>query len=406
MNLDYSHQDIEALEWVVTEEARIHLQRARHQLENGTQLNSVIADLRKNINRFQASQVVTQIQLRDRAGKKFQESDKLFFTDKGVQQSTSELVAKYKALRFQRAPAIADLCCGIGGDLVQLGHVAPTTGVDINREAVICAKANCEISNSKVEVVNRSMNEVEFSDSTWIHIDPDRRPRGLRATQVEYIQPGIDELDQLISRHQNVAIKLAPATRVPDHWLSNCHREWIGENRETKQQVCWFGELHSSHGTRSATVVSHSGYDRFEIETPGRLNELPEFAESVDAYLFDLHSTLFAAHLTNAFAIRFGLKRMHRESSYFTAPDCEVSELAQSDLVSCFKVIDYTSVDLKKIKAMLRKHQITLSEVKKRSAAEDTYRHLLDLKPFGTIPGVVLLGRLKEKQIAIVAQRV
>ncbi|MGB6164688.1 MAG: hypothetical protein WBF75_19385, partial [Pseudonocardiaceae bacterium] len=41
--------------------------------------------------------------------------------DYPVEQASSEVIAEHRARRFAGAVRVADLCCGIGGDLLALG---------------------------------------------------------------------------------------------------------------------------------------------------------------------------------------------------------------------------------------------------------------------------------------------
>ena len=56
---------------------------------------------------------------------KFADAPQMFFTAVGLEQATDEWVAGYKASRFPQG-LVAELCCGIGGDLLAL--VAPRPG--------------------------------------------------------------------------------------------------------------------------------------------------------------------------------------------------------------------------------------------------------------------------------------
>ena len=63
----------------------------------------------------------------------------MFFTRLGLEQATDAWVARYKATRFPAGQLLADLCCGIGGDLMALSERGPTRGVDRDPVAAICA---------------------------------------------------------------------------------------------------------------------------------------------------------------------------------------------------------------------------------------------------------------------------
>ena len=149
---------------------------------------------RKDLNADQVHLVLEQAALRRRAGEKFTLAAQMFFTPKGLEQSTDEWVAAYKAERFASAarPArsasegrrLADLCCGIGGDLLAIGCRGTAIGVERNPLAAMFAEANV----AAWRAAGRSVNQVEMKSgdvaeidarqfSAW-HLDPDRRPAG------------------------------------------------------------------------------------------------------------------------------------------------------------------------------------------------------------------------------------
>ena len=61
-----------------------------------------------------------QHELRLAARAKFSRAMEMLFTRGGYEQSSSELIARHRAARFGGTSRIADLCCGIGGDLIAL----------------------------------------------------------------------------------------------------------------------------------------------------------------------------------------------------------------------------------------------------------------------------------------------
>ena len=63
---------------------------------------------------------LTQQALRTAASAKFSRADQMLFTRAGLEQASSELTARHAAARFAGARVVADLCCGIGGNLVAL----------------------------------------------------------------------------------------------------------------------------------------------------------------------------------------------------------------------------------------------------------------------------------------------
>src|SRR5262249_31550323 len=63
---------------------------------------------------------LTQQALRNAAAAKFSRAAEMLFTRDGLEQASAELVAAHSAARLSPFPVVADLCCGIGGDLAAL----------------------------------------------------------------------------------------------------------------------------------------------------------------------------------------------------------------------------------------------------------------------------------------------
>src|SRR3954467_7412065 len=117
--------DIADYEWLTGNEAGAVL--AELAVDN-IPLHTAISRLRGRFTSNQTHLLLEQTELRRRATAKFTQAHQMFFTRVGLEQATDQWVSRYKASRFtvERAGAspppflIADLCCGIGGDLQAL----------------------------------------------------------------------------------------------------------------------------------------------------------------------------------------------------------------------------------------------------------------------------------------------
>src|SRR5471032_2300031 len=63
---------------------------------------------------------LTQAKLRLRARSKFSNADRMYFTAAGLAQASSYRMAHHHARRYDSFHIVADLCTGIGGDLIGL----------------------------------------------------------------------------------------------------------------------------------------------------------------------------------------------------------------------------------------------------------------------------------------------
>src|SRR4029078_11625759 len=125
--------DLAEYEWLTGSEAGAILDELS---ADSTPLHTAVARLRGRLTPSQTHLLMEQAELRRRAGTKFSQSHRMFFTRVGLEQATDEWVAGYKASRFtnERAgappPRVADFCCGIGGDLMALARQAQAVGID------------------------------------------------------------------------------------------------------------------------------------------------------------------------------------------------------------------------------------------------------------------------------------
>src|SRR5580658_6822584 len=68
---------------------------------------------------------LTQQALRVAGRAKFSRADEMLFTRSGLEQASSEVTSQRAARRFAGARVVADLCCGIGGNLTALAAQQP-----------------------------------------------------------------------------------------------------------------------------------------------------------------------------------------------------------------------------------------------------------------------------------------
>ena len=417
---------IEDYRWLVNESAIPFLDATTEAISQRREPVVILKQLRKQLTADRARLVYETCQLRRRAARKFRNAAAMFFREKALQQSSGESIANYKARQFSDRAAVADLCCGIGGDLISLSRNKPILGIESGEVEALLARANCQANQIESTVECSLVEEFQLPPESWIHIDPDRRDPDRRAPdvasnydssagsrrtiQLELFSPGPEFLEKLVSSQPAVAIKVAPATTVPLEWAERCHREWIGDRHELKQQVLWFGAFTQSAKGRGAGIVSATCVDGEQSEsfscTESELAAAQSVrpgsrADKVEAFIFDFHPALRASRLHDAFAETHSAFRMCSGNSYFTA-----DEPVDSNFVSNFRVVDTCRAGFKTIKSVLESNDIGRVEVKRRADCGELHSRLEALRLGGTRKGVVLLGNLKSELIAVVAERV
>ncbi len=389
---------IEDYQWLVSPQAERWLDVAA-----GADTKSLVRltlALRKDLGPTRTHLVIAQAELRRRAHIKFQHAARMFFTRQLLEQATDETVAAYKAQRMSAGERLADLCCGIGGDLIAMAHQGSVVGIDRDPVAVVLAQANCRavgVADADVQLADACASCVE-SYFAW-HADPDRRPEGKRTTRVEVHEPDLSVLQRLLSRNSNAALKLAPAASLPEAWMKTAELEWIGNRGECRQQLVWFRDLARHPGHRTATVFVPGLAEPRTILGDAGLEIAP--AESLGRYVFEPHAAVLAADLTGVLANAHGLHCVSPGIAYLTG-DRHISD----PVLACFEITEVLPLDPKHLRDAIRDRGIGNLEVKKRGVKIDPEEVRKQIHPRGDQAATLIITPVKKKIMAILAQRV
>jgi THUMP domain-like/RNA cap guanine-N2 methyltransferase len=336
---------------------------------------------------------VSLYQLRKRGLAKFTRAGQMWFDRQGLEQSTTEIVSRYKATRF--SSTVWDLCSGIGSDALSLASHCDVTAVDINPAAGLRTLWNAEVYNvaERVKTVSADVRELKDLEGL-VHIDPDRRPgSGGRVSRIEDYVPGLDFLQELMTRCRGGAIKVSPASnfggKFPDAEI-----ELISLNGECKEATVWFGELARDTLFRATVLPEGESIAGHPLEVAVPVVPLGRF-------LYDPDPAVVRAGLVDVMADKLGLSRLDSAEEYLTADQPVHSSFAQT-----FEVLDNLPNNEKDLKGWLRRSGFGPLEIKCRHipVQADLLRRRLPLS--GSDPGVVVFARLDGKARIIVARRV
>ena len=371
-----------------------------------------LGSLRKELPAERARLLVEQLDLRRRGAAKFGRlAERMFFTPVHLEQSTDLWVARYKAARL--APlasggAISDYCCGIGGDLIALAELGAATGWDASPVACLLAEANVRAATADHGTDNCAVHCANVeplqppAEGAW-HLDPDRRAGGSRSTTLERYSPGPELIERWRRQNAHGAVKLAPAAEPPVQWAEQAELEWITSNRECRQLVAWFGGLAAARGRRRATVV-RTGEDARagDAATFAGKPDLPcEAAAEPRQFLYDPDPSVLAAHLLGAQAARHGLQSLGAGAAYLTG-----ERHVQDALLAAFAVHDCLPLRPAMIAQHLAARGVGRVEIKKRGVPTDPETLRKKLKLRGDRSATVVLTRIGERQVAIIAERI
>jgi hypothetical protein len=403
--------------WLVGPEAENWLSEAQEAACNsGAESLVRLADrFRKQLSPGRVHLVLEQAELRHKAREKFPGALRMFFTPTGLEQATDHWVAAYKAARFLSGEPMADLCCGIGGDLLALAARGPVRAIDRNPATAILADANAQALRDcgtadiqSTEVITSDVADVSLADVAAWHIDPDRRPFGRRTTKVSLHEPGPAVLARLLADCPHAAIKLAPAAEFDEPWWANAELEWISRGRQCRQLVAWFGRLAKNPGQRRATVINSTAINNVAGIEPtvaasfvGSAEIACPVATKIGRYVFEPDAAVLAAKLEGALAVDQKLSAVAEGVAYFTA-----DYTAENPALASFEVLETMPYQVKALRQWLAARNIGRLEVKKRGVPLEPDAVHRQLQARGDGDAVILLARLNGRITAIIARRI
>lgn len=405
------------IEWLLGEEGSGWLKQTAEWLEaegGAVATAALVGRLRKQHSGERARMLLWQCALRRKAREKFARPAGMFFTRRGLEQASDEVVAGYKAERFRAGVPRVDLCAGVGGDLGALAAGGPAVGIE--RDALLARFAGVnarQLAGRVGWLVEARCTEVgaeQVAAGVAWHADPDRRVGGRRGVRVEDHDPPREVFDALLARSDLAGIKLAPAGKLPADWESRAEREWISREGECKQQVAWFGALARVVGGRSATVL-RGGERRTVCAPAGWMPAREDVGAITDGwagrrpalgrYVYEPDAAVIAAGLVERLAEELGVQAVDTRIAYLTG-----DERREDLAASSFEVLEVAPFEVRRWKALVRARRMGWLEVKKRGVDLDPARVVEELAVPGEERGTLLVARFGSRVWGVLARRV
>lgn len=256
-----------------------------------------------------------QARLRQRARAKFgADADLMYFTPNGVEQSTRRSVAEWRARRFAELGVrrLADLCCGIGGDVLALARAGiEVLAVDKDPAACAATAANAAALGlaDLVRVRCADVAEVDVTGYDAVFTDPARRTARGRVFDPEAYAPPLSWAIEAGRRTPIGALKVAPG--IPHEAVpADAEAEWVSDHGDVKEAVLWFGT--GAARPHRATLLPQAA-----SLTGGDLPDPP--AGPVGRYLYEPDGAVIRAHLVAEVAEQVGGRLIDPKIAYLTS---------------------------------------------------------------------------------------
>ncbi len=365
-----------------------------------------VTRLRRHHSPERAAALVEQLDLRERARGKFP-GKRLLLTRSGLEQSTGELIAAYRALRFPAGILVLDACSGIGGDSLALARRGPLLAVDQSEAACVCARYNAVaagVSEARVlcaDVTGLDLGRLGESGVGAAFFDPSRRGEGRarRMRDAEEYLPPLSWFGKLQSVFPAAAAKVSPA--IDDETLQQVDAdvEFVSARGECREALLWSGDLRRPAGRSGyRAVILGSGGPPVSVE-PFDCDVPP--LGSPEGWLCEPDPALIRAHLLDEVCTLLGARPIERGIAYLSTEECRPSPLAV-----CYRIIEAMPFRVKSVQARCRALGGRVVAIKKRGVDVDpaALRKPLCGDPEGARRLVVVLMARAEKIIAMICE--
>jgi THUMP domain-like len=332
---------------------------------------------------------LAQHDLRLRARAKFSRAERMYLTRDGLEQASSEVVARHRAARYAPFDRVADLCAGIGGDLLALAPGRAALAVDLDPVHLRMALRNAqEYGAVDLAAACTDVRELRPDALPAVFVDPARRVAG-RRLQAGTSEPPLDWCFALAGRVDAVGVKAAPGLPVevvPAGW----EVELIADGRELKEAVLWSPALATT--ARRATVLP-GGHGL--VQRPGEA--VP--CAPPGAFVLDPSPAVTRAGLVEELARALDAWKIDRRIGFLSA-----DHRLETPFGRLLVVEESMPWSLKRLRTALRASGAGAVQIRKRGSAVDVddLRRRLDLR--GDRQVTVILTRVLNRPWALVCR--
>ena len=316
--------------------------------------------LRRDFPAALVAAATTQDELRRAAGPKFSRAMRMLFTRPGLEQASSEAAARHRARRLAGAAPqrLADLGCGIGGDLIALAAGREVLAVDRDPVHLRMAVHNAGVYEAAagVRTCRSDVRDVSLAGVQAVFADPARRLPGGRRLRPGDSEPPLEWCFALTGHVPAVAVKAAPglpAGIVPSGWET----EFVADGRDLKEAVLWSPALATAPARATILPEGHT-----LLPAPGAAVPVAP----PGAFLFDPNPAVTRAGLVEELGRPLGAWKIDSRIAFLSADTAHSTPFART-----LRVVESAPWNEKDFARRLRARGIGAADLRRRGLPGD-----------------------------------
>lgn len=353
--------------------------------------NTLATALRRSFPAADAGALAEQVTLRAKAAARFGDESRFLYTPHGLEMITHPAVARRRAVRMgQFGVPLADLTCGLGGDLAALAAVSDDViGLESDHVSAILARGNVPAAAVLRGDAGRPPLDTR---RMGVVIDPARRSGTTRRFDPAAFSPPWGTAIEVAGSAAAAVVK-APPGLEHRHIPPVAEAEFVQMGRSMREAALWFGGDVVPGLRRAVLLPGGAQIDSREPEETGG-------PVAPSAIVFDPESCVTRAGLVRHLAMRLRASLMDEQVAYLTAP-----APAFDALCATFEVVAVLPFSVARLRTYLRERGMRPDEIRRRAfpVEPDELRRLLG--PLGGEPVTLLLTTLAGKRTVFVARR-
>ena len=357
---------------------------------------ALASELRRRFPAGEASALAEQLTLRVKARERFgAAAESMLFTAEGLEMATHPKVAARRAERLgSLGMAVADLTCGIGGDLLAcIDAGVAVVGIEKDEATALLAGANARSRGTAAVIRGDACQPPLRLGRMSVIIDPARRGDSGRRFDPAAFIPDWDTCLGLVTEGRSGVMKAPPGIEHR-HLPPGAETEFVQLGRSMREAAIWVGEG-AVPGLKRAVLLP--GGHELDSSAP----EVEASAVAAGRYIFDPESCVTRAGVVRQLGFLVGARLLDPQIAYLTS-----DSPAFHPLSATFEVLDIVPFSVARLRDRLRAGKWRADEIRRRGfpIEPDELRRLLG-KLEGE-PVALLLTTLGGKRLAVIARKI